>query len=107
MPLPKYKVLGMTATKQEVKEAVIEEFGTKFAKIVECESNFRVNAKNVNTNKTVDSGIFQINSIHAKKAKSMGIDLNTIEGQFDYARFLISKNGYRDWVCSHKLGIKI
>lgn len=79
--------------------AVIEEFGVPFSKIVECESGFNPKARNVNKNKSVDGGIFQINSIHHKTAKEMGIDLSTIEGQFNFARYLVNKNGYRDWVC--------
>lgn len=103
LPPPKYKVLGWTATKEEVKLAVIDEFGKDFAKIVECESGFNLKAKNINKNKSVDSGLFQINSVHNKNAQKLGIDLSTIQGQFEYARYLIDKNGYRDWVCKKVL----
>ena len=102
----KYKLLGYSSTKEEIKLAVIEEFGHKMAKIVECESNFKLKAHNpYNKNGSTDSGLFQINSIHRAKAKKMGIDLDTVQGQFAYTRYLVQKNGYKDWVCAKKLGI--
>lgn len=102
----KYKVLSESSTKEEIKLAVIEEFGHKMAEIVRCESGFKLKAHNpYNKNGTTDSGLFQINSTHRAKAKKMGIDLDTIQGQFHYAKYLVDKNGYRDWVCARKLGI--
>lgn len=73
------------------------------ALIVECESGFNLKARNLNKNKSIDSGLFQINSVHNKKAKEMGINLKTIQGQFEYAKYLKAKNGYRDWVCHRKI----
>lgn len=102
----RYKVLSSSSSKEEIKLAVIEEFGHKMAKIVECESGFKLKAHNpYNKNGSTDSGLFQINSIHRAKAKKMGIDLNTVQGQFAYTRYLVEKNGYKDWVCAKKLGI--
>jgi hypothetical protein len=102
----KYQLLGYTSSKAEIKEAIIEEFGYNMAKVVECESNFKINAYNpYNTNGTTDSGLFQINSVHKSNAKKLGMDLDTIEGQFQYARYLVDRNGLRDWVCARKLGL--
>lgn len=99
-------MLSSSSSKEEIKLAVIEEFGHKMAKIVECESGFKLKAHNpYNKNGSTDSGLFQINSIHRAKAKKMGIDLNTVQGQFAYTRYLVEKNGYKDWVCAKKLGI--
>ncbi len=100
----RYKVLSESSTKEEIKLAVIEEFGHKMAEIVRCESGFKLKAHNpYNKNGTTDSGLFQINSTHRAKAKKMGIDLDTIQGQFAYAKYLVSKNGYKDRVCARKL----
>lgn len=74
------------------------------ALIVECESGYKLKAHNpYNYNGTTDSGLFQINSSHKKNALKMGIDLSTISGQFEYAQYLVKKNGYKDWVCARKL----
>ena len=102
----KYKVLSYSSPKEHIKQAVIEEFGHEMAEIVGCESGFKLKAFNPhNRNGSTDSGLFQINSVHRKEAKRLGIDLDTIEGQFKYAKILVQKNGYRDWVCAKKLGI--
>ncbi len=103
---PKYQLLGFTSSKQQIKEAIIEEFGHTMAKVVECESNFKLKAFNPhNKNGSTDHGLFQINSIHKSNARKMGIDLDTIQGQFQYARYLVDKNGYRDWVCARRLNL--
>lgn len=99
----KYEVLGFTSSKKEVKEAVEQYFGKEFSKIVECESGYNVRAVNYNTNKTIDRGAFQINSIHLKTAKKLGYDLSTVQGQFEYAKYLTIKEGYRPWVCKRVL----
>lgn len=104
MPLDKYQVLGWTATKAEVKQAIIEEFGIPFSKIVECESGFNVRAvSKPNFNGTIDAGVFQINSSNLKEAKEKGYDLSTVQGQFDYVRFLIKRRGFEDWTCKKVL----
>ena len=104
MPLAKYQVLGWTATKAEVKEAIIEEFGIPFSKIVECESGYNLHSvSKPNYNKTIDGGAFQINSSNLKEAKEKGYDLSTVQGQFDYVRFLIKRRGFEDWTCKKVL----
>lgn len=51
-----------------------------------------------------DIGIFQINEIyHLKKSKELGMDIYTPEGNIDYAIFLYSKNGTKDWSWSAKI----
>ena len=61
--VPKAKPLSM-------KDYVLKEFAkanidVKTAEaIIDCESRFNPDAININTNKTYDAGIFQINSIH-------------------------------------------
>lgn len=50
---------------------------TKMIRIAKCESNYREDAVNVNTNKTIDRGIYQLNSIHK--------DINNADA-FDYIK---------------------
>jgi hypothetical protein len=61
---------------------------------------------NANTNKTVDIGKFQINSIHEGEAQKLGFDLFTEEGNTGYARYLYENKGTGDWAsssnCWHK-----
>jgi hypothetical protein len=67
---------------------------------VECESGYNVRAvSKPNRNGTIDGGVFQINSSNLKEAKRLGYDLSTVQGQFEYAKFLIDRRGYKDWTC--------
>ena len=66
-------------------------------KIMWAESQYKLDAKGINKNGSVDSGLFQINSQHIPLAKSMGIDIFTPEGNAEFAIYLIKKNGLRDW----------
>lgn len=103
VPKAPYELLSYQSTKMQVRAAVVAEFGERMASIVDCESKFNLKAKNINTNGSIDWGLFQINSVHVPNAFKLGIDLQTIEGQFEYARYLIKRNGTRDWVCSRKV----
>lgn len=55
---------------------------------------------NANTNKTVDLGKFQINSIHEAEAQKLGFDLFTEEGNVGYAKYLYENKGTGDWASS-------
>ena len=66
--------------------------------IVGCESQYKFKQPQLpNKNGTYDHGLFQINNSWNKIAKKMGIDLNTIQGQFEFAKYLKDKNGLSDW----------
>lgn len=107
LPPPKYKVLSYTSTKAELKEAVIEEFGEDMAKIVYCESGYNVKAVNINTNKSQDKTIFQINSTHRKMIKQMGYDYDTltVPQSFEVAREILKRQGLRAWTCAKKVNV--
>jgi hypothetical protein len=81
-------------------------------RIAQCESHgqqLNPNGQvllNINTNGTVDIGIFQINSIHEAEATKLGDDLFTEEGNTAYARFLYSNRGTGDWASSAKCWMK-
>ncbi len=75
--------------------------------VAQCESNFRqfTDAGNVMHNASGKYvGIFQIDeSIHKNKALALGFDINTVDGNIGYAKYLYLKEGSRPWPnCSKK-----
>lgn len=85
----------------EIKKAKIDE--KKAYAIISCESKWNESAYNINKNKTIDAGIWQINSIHYNK------DF-TIKDALDYKKAThwaiakIEKQGFEPWVCADILG---
>jgi hypothetical protein len=73
-------------------------------KIVACESGFNPSAYNPNNrNGSTDGGLWQLNSVHDKKLQALGLDkFNPIDAT-KFARMLYEQNGWRDWVCYHKI----
>lgn len=55
-----------------------------------------------NTNKSVDVGKFQINSVHFAEATKLGFDLTTESGNEGYANYLYKNRGTGDWSSSAK-----
>lgn len=74
--------------------------------IAECESRgqqFNSDGSivtNNNTDGTIDRGKWQINSRHDERAKRLGIDILTEEGNEKFARILYAENYLRDWEAS-------
>lgn len=77
------------------------------AKIAMCESTYRQTDKEgkvlrgkVNPD---DVGLMQINEYyHGAKALSMGLDLETVDGNLAYAKYLYEKEGTAPWKASAK-----
>ena len=76
------------------------------AEIAKCESQFRQFAPNgdgvfrgkINNQ---DVGVAQINEYyHAKRAKKLGYDIYTVEGNMAYARLLYQEEGTDPWISS-------
>ena len=65
--------------------------------IAKCESRLVINATNKNKNGTIDRGLLQVNSIHTKRAKDMGFDLNMPSESLEFGVWLMSKEGLRPW----------
>lgn len=63
-------------------------------KIGRCESGLRENAMGVNTNKTVDRGVFQINSIHKNISNQDAFDF---EKNIKYAWNMFKAQGTTPW----------
>ena len=77
------------------------------AEIAACESHFRHLMKNgdpirgeVNRG---DIGVMQVNEYyHREDAEDMGHDIDTLDGNLKYARFLYEKYGTKPWDSSKK-----
>lgn len=73
--------------------------------IARCESHFRQydekgNVLRGKVNKG-DMGIMQINEYyHGEKAKSLGYDLETVDGNMAYAKYLYGREGGQPWISS-------
>ena len=65
------KQVNMPELETDIEKYICEKFGVMDCKtalaVAKAESNLNCNAFNVNTNGSVDFGIFQLNSVHLKK----------------------------------------
>lgn len=72
--------------------------------IVSCESGWKPNAHNPhNKDGTEDGGLWQINTVHDEALERLGLDKYNPVDATKYARMLYERNGWRDWVCYHKM----
>jgi len=81
---------------------VFPEQSTLMIHIAKCESGLKQYNSNgkVLISKTSDKGVFQINQVHWENAKKLGFDIDTLEGNLSYARYLYDRNGTKDWYMS-------
>ena len=82
-----------------------EEMGLNPATMVSiaiCESGLKINALNINKNKTKDRGIFQLNSVHNKRLSQMRLNPDNYLDNINYALFLAKTEGLRHWSASTK-----
>lgn len=74
--------------------------------ISRCESKFRQfgpNGKVLRGDNPDDFGIMQINQhYHRAEAEAMNLDINTIEGNVAFARFLYEREGTMPWLSSSR-----
>lgn len=75
--------------------------------VARCESNFHQFDKDGNIVRgmvnSADVGVMQINEIyHLGPARSMGLDLHTVEGNVAYAKKLYKEQGTAPWKSSSK-----
>lgn len=90
-----------------VKEFVVEKFGatSPMVRIAGCESGFRQFDTNGNVLRggynPKDVGVFQINEqYHKEAATKIGINLETIDGNLEYAKKLYDAEGTKPWQAS-------
>ena len=69
----------------------------KADKIIACESKWDINAIHINSDKSYDSGLFQINSIHKDISLQDRIDYITAT---KWAINKVKKDGWGCWVCN-------
>ena len=101
IPEPRVVLIATEITWTE--ERIIEEIKTTFPEepelavlIAKCESGLNPNAINDrNTNKTIDRGIMQINSVH----DTTGYDLFDVQDNLAFARKLYDESKWLPWVC--------
>lgn len=83
------------------KMAIEARFGTTspMVAISICESGLRqyTASGEVLISKTGDHGLFQINQIHLVEAAKLGMDIDTLQGNIDFAALLYQKNHLKDW----------
>ena len=88
----------------EVASYICEKFGPAYCvtalAVAKAESGMREDALNINTNGTIDLGIFQINSIHYKKDGCKLKDVVTAERNIDcaYSIWLSHGKSFSPWV---------
>ena len=106
------KVQVPEATKQVVKYYLKEYFGDKAGeaeKVFTCESGLSPLSVNTsNKNGSIDRGLAQINSIHAKRFEAMygvpwEVGAHDIKLAMEYSKFLYDHSGFNPWVCSRVL----
>lgn len=77
------------------------------AEVARCESGFRQVGSDGSVlrgevNKS-DLGLLQVNEYyHGEKALDLGFDLNTVNGNLAYAKYLYDKEGTKPWSASEK-----
>jgi hypothetical protein len=99
-----------TITKEVIKEVLINQEVSYpvLDRIAQCESGNSHLDKNGqvmlrgNTNKSVDVGVFQINSLWFKKATELGLDLTKEKDNREFATYLYKTYGTEPWVWSKK-----
>ena len=104
-----YKVKVLTVP--ELIKVVFKDKADEAMKIAQCESKMNPEAINdQNSNFSVDSGLFQINSVHWPKIPGE-YDTDKIQWLQDarnntmMAKRIYDAQGFSPWVCAHKLGI--
>lgn len=95
-----YNVVPVT-----IREKVEREFRDvpRMMKVVQCESKFQQFDSNGKTlrSKTSDIGIGQINQVHWKRAKSLGLDIwNSVDDNIKMMRIVYNEQGISAWSCN-------
>lgn len=93
--------------KQQIMNYIVEVFGDDSADAItiinKCENHsFDPKAQNWNSNGSVDTGIFMVNSIHGYTEEQ----LKDWKFNVDVAKKIYDNGGWKQWACSHVIGIK-
>lgn len=104
------KIEIIVAKEKLTVEEYVEKYFSDIPVLVEvarCESQFRQHSKNGQVLQGLinefDLGVMQINEkYHDEKAEKLGFNLETLEGNTAYARYLFEKKGLQPWISSAK-----
>lgn len=93
--------------KQQIMNYIVEVFGDDSADAItiinKCENHsFDPKAQNWNSNGSVDTGIFMVNSIHGYTEEQ----LKDWKFNIDVAKKIYDNGGWKQWACSHVIGVK-
>lgn len=84
-----------------LKQYICDKFGAMDCKIAlgiaQAESGFRSDAFNINTNDTIDIGVFQINSVHFKQAGCSLEEVVFANKNVDCAYSIWKASGWKAW----------
>ena len=99
---PIEKQVNMPELKTDIEKYICDKFGVMDCKIAlsiaKAESNLNCNAFNINTNGSVDLGIFQLNSVHLKKGGEWTLaNMSDCEKNVDLAYQLWTEQGWHVW----------
>jgi len=97
------EVLGST-TVHKVRLAFLDE--PRMLSVVKCESEFRQFKKNGDPliSPTSDVGVMQINQVHWKEARKLGLDIfNNEDDNIKMGRIVYEKQGINAWSCNSKV----
>jgi hypothetical protein len=102
----KVQVNFVPKSEEEIVKAYFQDIPL-LVKVAQCESNFRHTYNNGEILRGVansqDIGIMQINErFHLERANKLDLDIYTIDGNLEYARFLYGKEGAKPWSASRK-----
>ena len=100
----KSEVVPKVLTTEESVEAYFSDLPI-MVDIAHCESRFRQTDTEGNVFRGVqnryDVGVMQINELyHLDEAKKLGINIYTLKGNMEYARYLYENQGARPWMAS-------
>lgn len=88
--------------KTDTEKYIYEKFGLENYKlaiaIARAESGLREDAININSNNTIDVGIFQINQVNFKKPGCSLKEVSTMKGNVDCAYSMFQAQGFQPWV---------
>jgi len=93
-----------TPPPQSIQAQIVKTFGSGsiMLDVAKCESGFRQFDKNGNVlrgrENNNDIGLFQINTTyHLEQSQKMGIDIFTLKGNIQYAKYLYVSSGTTPW----------
>jgi hypothetical protein len=110
--VPEIRETMPSSKKVNAKSITVEEYVRSYfsdvpvlAEVAKCESRFRQYDKDGNVlrgvENSLDKGVMQINAhFHEDDAMELGYDIDTLEGNTAYGRYLYEKYGLRPWSAS-------